>query len=173
MVVQPGFCQICSRFSHDTAHFTFYFRLIVHDGFHDVLGWNNPEGLSVNTDLVHYLENKPGCHSNHSVAIVIDSLSPMMLHRSAPYTCEVISKLSRSKIQSKYMFAYDCIVIYSLFSENSMHRSTKLTRGSQLQTRVGQTKFYLKTHTLENRGGVVGRLGTRVPPLDTRMNSQI
>ena len=88
------------------AHFIFYFRLIVHDGFHDVLGWNNPEGLSVNTDLVHYVENKPGCHSNHSVAIVIDSLSPMMLHRSAPYTCEVISKLSRSKIHSKYAYDY-------------------------------------------------------------------
>ena len=78
------------------------FRLVLHDGFKDVLGWNNPENLNVNTDLVQYLENQTGYHANHSVAIVIDSLSPLMLHRPAPYTCQVLSKLTRSKIKSKF-----------------------------------------------------------------------
>ena len=78
------------------------FRLVLHDGFKDVLGWNDPENLNVNTDLVQYLENQTGYHANHSVAIVIDSLSPLILHRPAPYTCQVLSKLTRSKIKSKF-----------------------------------------------------------------------
>ena len=56
----------------------------------------------MNTDLVQYLENQTGYHANHSVAIVIDSLSPLLLHRPAPYTCQVLSKLTRSKIKSKF-----------------------------------------------------------------------
>lgn len=126
-------------------------RLIVHDGFNDVLGWNNPEGLNVNTDLVHYLENRPGCHSNHNVAIVIDSLSPMMLHRSAPYTCEVISKLNRSKVHSADVEQVVCLI------HSDLHDNHSLSLVEHLATTVAKVipsaldHFLMATNILHKR----------------------
>ncbi|KAL3861818.1 hypothetical protein ACJMK2_007835 [Sinanodonta woodiana] len=70
-------------------------RIEVHDGFQDIGGWLDSSSLNVNTDLVKYLENLPGHLANQVVAIVINSVSPLLLHRRAPYTCQTISRLAR------------------------------------------------------------------------------
>lgn len=70
-----------------------------HDGTIDILGWEKSQNVNVDSDLVKYLNDSKGHHASTSVAIVIDSLSPMMLHRSAPYTCQTVTKLAAAKIQ--------------------------------------------------------------------------
>lgn len=74
--------------------------VVFHDGSQDVLGWNGTSPLNIDTDLAQYLNNRPGNHGNLSVAVVIDSLSPLLLHRPATYTCQVINKLLTSKVHT-------------------------------------------------------------------------
>lgn len=109
----PGYILECLPPEHTK-------QIAVHDGFHDVLGWHNPENLSVNTDLLHYLQNKPGCHANHNAAIVIDSLSPMMLHRAAPYTCQTVSKLTKAKIHTAEVEQVVCLLHSDLHDNHSL-----------------------------------------------------
>ncbi|KAL5014460.1 hypothetical protein ScPMuIL_008730 [Solemya velum] len=68
-------------------------RVTVHDFFHDLLGWLNSDKLSVNTDIVKYMENCLGNHGNQSAALIINSLSSLIIHRTTSYTCQVIHKL--------------------------------------------------------------------------------
>lgn len=117
-------------------------RVVVHDGFQDVLGWNNPEGLSVNTDLVQYLQNKPGYHGNHTIALVIDSLSPMMLHRAAPYTCQTISRLTHSKIHTADTEQVVCLV------HGDLHDNHSLTLVEHLATSVVKVQASALDHFL-------------------------
>lgn len=69
-------------------------RIKFYNGHSDLLGWNKSTELTVMSDIVTYLKDKGHFHGNKKVAVVIDSISPVILYRSIPYTCQTIHRLA-------------------------------------------------------------------------------
>ncbi|XP_048729287.1 elongator complex protein 5-like [Ostrea edulis] len=67
----------------------------VHDGSKDLLGWDKSCGLGLHTDVKTYIKKKlsPG---TKSIAIVMDTLSPLLTHKSPPFTCRTLHGLAFS-----------------------------------------------------------------------------
>ena len=56
------------------------------------------------SDIVTYLKDKGHFHGNKKVAVVIDSISPVILYRSISYTCQTIHRLADTQcIGMKYI----------------------------------------------------------------------
>ena len=84
--------------------FNSYFRIKFYNGHSDLLGWNKSTELTVMSDIVTYLKDKGHFHGNKKVAVVIDSISPVILYRSIPYTCQTIHRLADTQcIGMKYI----------------------------------------------------------------------
>jgi hypothetical protein len=68
------------------------FRIVAHDLCSDAHGWNGGK-LTLDTDLVTLLSERinPGVES---IAIILDSLSPLLLHQTPQYTCQTINSLA-------------------------------------------------------------------------------
>ena len=78
-----------------------------HNGTKDCLGIHSGIDLSVNSDLVTYLQSHPGHRANPAslnVAVVIDNLSISLLHRDAPYTCQTLARLRDANINGIVFF---------------------------------------------------------------------
>lgn len=135
----------------DFINTEFYQRLVFHDGSTDVLGWESAENLSVDTDLVKHLSNRSGHHANNNVAIVIDSLSPMMLHRQAPYTCQTLSRLMSAKIQEAEVEQVVCLLHRDLHDDHSIvllnHLATTIVKVTP--PKLGH--FHVACNTLHKR----------------------
>lgn len=69
-------------------------RIKFYNGRSDLLGWNKSTDLTLMSDLVTFLKDKGHFHGNKKTAVVIDSISPLMLYRQTPYTCQAIHKLA-------------------------------------------------------------------------------
>ena len=74
------------------------FRVHIHDITLDPLGWNTRNekkpDLTLSTDFHHLLtcqKSTPG-----GALVVIDSLTPLITYRSAPYTCNLLHQLKNS-----------------------------------------------------------------------------
>ena len=91
----------CSNFySCSNKHIPITTRITVHDGFSDPLGWDtnkNPSSL-IHLDncsaqsLIDRLGEKP---SREDRAVIVDSLSPFLLHQSPVAVCRMIHALSK------------------------------------------------------------------------------
>lgn len=77
-------------------------KVTCHDGWTDPQGWNkdspasskyNQVCFTSNKDLVDHVKEKRKVES-HQVAVVIDSLTPHILHRTAPLTCRSLHTLT-------------------------------------------------------------------------------
>lgn len=139
-------------------------RLTFHDGFSDLLGWQNPDGLNVDTDLIRYLNNKPGFHAHHSVAIVIDSLSPLMLHRDAPYTCQTVARLMSAKIQEAEVEQVVGLLHKDLHDNHSLHLLDHLATTIVKVTPPKLCQFHMACNTLHKR------LSGKVIKIDEHLN---
>ncbi|VDI22042.1 Hypothetical predicted protein [Mytilus galloprovincialis] len=69
-------------------------RCKIYDGHSDILNWNNTSSLNATIDIIPFLIEKNNIHGNKKIAVVIDSLTQLILYRSASYTCQVIHKLA-------------------------------------------------------------------------------
>nr|XP_022346192.1 elongator complex protein 5-like isoform X1 [Crassostrea virginica] len=69
----------------------------VHDGSKDLLQWNKTPGLGLHTDVKTLILRGRVSPGTKSVAIVIDSLSPLLTHTSPPYTCKTLHGLISSE----------------------------------------------------------------------------
>lgn len=126
-------------------------RLVFHDGSADPLGWENPENLNIDTDLVQYLNSKPGHVASNNVAIVIDSLSPMLLHRSAPYTCKTIARLMKEKIQAAEVEQIVCLLHGDLHDNQSLFLIEHLATSEVKVTPAKHLQFHMACNTVHKR----------------------
>ncbi|KAK2163201.1 hypothetical protein LSH36_84g10035 [Paralvinella palmiformis] len=67
-------------------------RLTVHNISKDPLGWDGNTTISMESDFLEYLTRI--IDLNKKCAVVIDSISNLILHRGASYTCRVLHKCS-------------------------------------------------------------------------------
>ena len=79
----------------------FKFRLhscTFHDFSSDPLGWLDNGHLSIkSTDFIHYLQKHPAlsnsCSQGQQVAVMLCSLTNLLIHRSPSYTCRLLQRL--------------------------------------------------------------------------------
>ncbi|XP_064642592.1 elongator complex protein 5-like [Lineus longissimus] len=72
-------------------------RIVTHDLCSDAHGWNGGT-LNLDTDLMALVSKRIG-PGVETVAIVFDSLSPLLLHRTAQYTCQTINSLAYRNVK--------------------------------------------------------------------------
>lgn len=77
-----------------------YFRVKFHDGSSDILNWKNTSQLNIDTDLTQFVQSHSSCHGNKKIGVIIDSISPLLLHRPVPYTCQTINRLSKTEFNN-------------------------------------------------------------------------
>ena len=86
----------------DSKFYVSLYRLAIDDFASDPLGWNSPKSLTLDTDIFQYVtrqsdtgaSDEPG---QKATAVLIDSVSNLILHRSPAYTCQVINQFKQSR----------------------------------------------------------------------------
>ncbi|KAL4221102.1 Elongator complex protein [Mactra antiquata] len=141
---EPGFVKACLQSECSS-------RVIFHDGTSNILGWENKQSLNVNCDLVKYLNDSKGHHASTSVAIVCDSLSPLILHRSAPYTCQTVTKLASAKIQAAEVDQVVCLLHKDLHDNHSINLLHHIATTIITVKPPKFEHFLMATHTLHKR----------------------
>lgn len=95
-------------------------RVKFHDGSSDLLNWNKRSQLHVDTDLSKFVQSQIGCHGNKKIAVVIDSISPLILHRPVPYTCQTINRLRKTEVNGTNVEQVICLLHSDLHDKHSM-----------------------------------------------------
>ena len=78
------------------------YRLVIDDFASDPLGWNSPQSLTLDTDIFQHVQRQSDTVASDeprqkATAVVIDSVSNLILHRSPSYSCQVINQLKQSR----------------------------------------------------------------------------
>ncbi|KAK3583826.1 hypothetical protein CHS0354_022870 [Potamilus streckersoni] len=145
-------------------------RIEIHDGFRDIGGWLDSSSISVNTDLVKYFDNLSGRHAKQVVAIVINSVSPLLLHRTVPYTCQTISRLAR-QIDTADVEQIVCLVHQDLHDN---HEVAQLEHMCSTIIRIepsAHPQFNFCTGILHKR--VSGKIVRRLEHFNIRENYEV
>eukprot|EP00057_Strongylocentrotus_purpuratus_P004032 XP_003727877.1 PREDICTED: elongator complex protein 5 [Strongylocentrotus purpuratus] len=103
-----------------------------HDGWTDPQGWNqdrnvipsnyNAVQLSSDKSLVEHVKDRKGSGSGQ-IAVVIDSLTPYILHRSAPFTCKSLHALTHLPETSEFQVTQVVSLIHSDVHDDSVLRA--------------------------------------------------
>ena len=93
------------------------FRLTVHNISKDPLGWDGNTTISMESDFLEYLTRI--IDLNKKCAVVIDSISNLILHRGASYTCRVLHKCSTLQHQKG-------MIMFSLIHTPFLHIIMKM-----------------------------------------------
>ena len=79
------------------------YSISVHDFCTDPLGWTSAEALTLNADILKHVQQK---NTKQTAAIVIDSLSNLILHHSPAYTCQVINQFKQAHARNGVCFYF-------------------------------------------------------------------
>lgn len=118
-------------------------KIRFHDQFSDPLGWNDTFEKPWKLDSV-FKEIK----SKNNIAIVIDSLTPLLYYTSLQTVCKVLSECC----EASNFFSFNCVQLVALFHED-LHESNELRSLRYIATSVltlahkDKIKKYAKTES--------------------------
>lgn len=91
----------------------------VHRASTDLLQWDRSQGIGLHTDIKAYIRERlsPG---TKSVAVVIDSLSPLLTHTSPSFTCKTLHELAYSEALRSQVQQVVTLLHGDLHDDNSL-----------------------------------------------------
>lgn len=91
----------------------------VHKAFTELLQWDRSQGIGLHTDIKAYIRERlsPGIKS---VAVVIDSLSPLLTHTSPSFTCKTLHELAYSEALRSQVQQVVTLLHGDLHDDNSL-----------------------------------------------------
>lgn len=91
----------------------------IYKAYKDLLNWDGNDDVNVSVDIVKYIKEKNSFHGNKKIAIVIDSISQLILYRSASYTCQVIHRLANTQCLGCEVEQVVCLLHHDLHDDSS------------------------------------------------------
>ncbi|OWF37191.1 elongator complex protein 5-like [Mizuhopecten yessoensis] len=95
-------------------------KIVHHNCQHDMLNWKESSELCLDSDLAKVIKAKGNLNRDRKVALVIDSLSALLLFRPVPYTCQTLHKLSDSDAMGASVEQVVALVHHDLHDNSSL-----------------------------------------------------
>lgn len=91
----------------------------VHKAYKDLLQWDESHGMGLHTDIKAFIKKRilPG---TKSVAVVFDSLSPLLTHTSPSFTCKTLHGLAYSEVLASQVQQVVILLHGDLHDNNSL-----------------------------------------------------
>ncbi|XP_033763570.1 elongator complex protein 5-like [Pecten maximus] len=113
-------------------------KIIHHNCQNDFLKWKQSAGLGLDSDLPKEIAAKGNPNKDRKIAMVIDSLSSLLLFRPVPYTCQTLHKLSDSNVMGASVEQIVVLVHHDLHDAGSLalieHTASTVIRTSPTQS---------------------------------------
>lgn len=114
-------------------------KIIHHNFQNDFLKWNGSATPGLESDLLKEISAKGNLNKERKVAVVIDSLSCLLLFRPVPYTCQTLHRLCNSTITGANVEQVVALLHRDLHDGNSL-TLVEHTASTVIQTSPSQSE---------------------------------